>query len=95
MTISYLAGSRVRSTVTFVPEAGHTAIGTTSATATSAEGTVVALTVVADVTDTYHADIAIPTTAISGPWVVHWKSTSPIITVDDHFTVTASNAYSP
>jgi hypothetical protein len=92
---TYLAGSIVRSTVTFVPETGNTSIGNVSAVATDAAGNRTVLTVAQVVTDQYKADITIPDTAIDGPWVVRWESSSPKISAEDHFTVGASDALNP
>lgn len=94
--MSYLAGSRVRSTVTFVPESGSTSIGNVTARATDAEGNVTALTVAAGGSaDQYTVDMTIADTAISGPWVVRWESSSPKITVETTFDVVASAAVNP
>lgn len=93
--MSYTAGAKVRSTVTFVPESGNTTIGNVTARAIDASGNLYSLTVVANGTDSYKADIGIPDTAISGPWSVRWESSAPKIVVDVGFDVVASSMANP
>lgn len=94
--MSYVAGSRVRSTVTFVPESGNTALVNITATVTDEAGVVTSLTPATTGTqDVYTADIVIPDTAKSGPWVVRWESSTPKISVETTFAVVASGAINP
>jgi hypothetical protein len=95
MSTSFLAGSRVRSTVTFVPESGTVLLTNVTARAIDAEGNVTTLTPVAGSTNVFTADVAIPDSAISGPWVVRWESSTPKIVVDDPFSVSASAMLNP
>jgi hypothetical protein len=93
--MSYTAGARVRSTVTFAPETGSTILANISATATDAEGNRTVLTVAAGATNVYTADITLPDTAISGPWVVRWECSSPKMTCEVSFPVDGSGAANP
>lgn len=86
--MSYPAGARVRSTVTFVPESGSTLLANVTARVVDAEGVVTALTPAAGAgAEQYTADIAIPDTAISGPWTVRWECSTPKIVVEVDFAV--------
>lgn len=93
--MSYVAGSRLRSTVVFTPEAGSTALITVSATLTDGSGNVSSLTPSAGAANTYSADFTVPDTAPTGPWVVRWESSAPKISVETTFTVVSSGAVNP
>ena len=66
-----------------------------TARAIDAEGGSTTLTPVAGTTNQFTADIAIPDTAVSGPWTVRWESSSPKIVVETTFDVTASTIANP
>jgi len=93
--MSYLAGSVVRSTVTFVPASSTVDIANVSATITDSEGTQTNGSPVAGATNVFYADVVVPDTAISGPWLVRWECSAPKISYEDSFAVTASSATTP
>lgn len=94
--MSYIAGAVVRTTVTFVPESGTTALANISATAEDTQGNTYALTVAATaVADQYTADVTTPDTAITGRWWVRFESSSPNITAETTFDVVASALATP
>jgi len=92
---TYTPGNIVRSTVTFVPAEGTVALGNVTARTVDAAGAETALTVAAGATNVFTADITIPDTAISGPWVVRWESSTPKISVEVGFGVTRSGLVNP
>jgi hypothetical protein len=94
--MSYTAGAKVRSTVTFVPETGNTALGNVTARVIDAAGSASALTPATTASpDQYTADISIPDGAIAGPWSVRWECSSPKIVVEVGFDVVASAMSNP